>query len=142
MDGSIRDREWVMGRLDAGDTVTAIAVAAGVSRQTAHTWISRHGLHAQPQAKPRPTKRELRALYNRHGSAAAVGKALKVATGTAHRWLIDAGVELASPGPPRRPRRSLDITALRRRRADGATLAVLAAEFDVSPETIRRRLAQ
>ena len=137
MDSPIRDRAWVAARLDAGETVTAIAAAARVSRQTAHTWIKRHGLHGHPQAKPRPSKRELAALYKRHRSAAKVAEELEVAPGTAHRWLIEAGVALPAPGPPRR---TLDLAAARRRRAAGATYAELAAEFGVSPETIRSRL--
>lgn len=137
----ISDRAWVAQRLGAGVSVSAIAKEAGVSRQTAHTWLARHGLRGQPQAKRRPGPTRLATLYQRHGSIAAVARALDVAPGTAHRWLIDAGVQLAAQRGPRRMRRPGDVARLRRRRAAGATVAELAAEFGVSQSTIRRRLA-
>jgi transposase-like protein len=133
----IRSRQWVADRLAAGETVTAIAAAAGVSRQTAHTWIDRHGLHATPKAKPRPPDGELLTLYGQHGSAAAVATVLGVSPDTARRWIIAAGGDLPPAG--RRPA-SIDPAQLRRRRDDGATLAELSTEFGVSTETIRRRL--
>ncbi len=138
----IRDRAWVARRLEAGATVTAIAKEAGVSAQTAHTWLSRHGLHGQPRAKSRPTRKQLHTLYRQQGTIAGVAEVLDVAPGTAHRWLVDAGVELAAPGARRRLHRSSDLTLLTRWRAGGATLAELAEQFGVSSETIRRRLAE
>ena len=50
----IRDPDWVSERLGAGDTVSNIAVAAGASRQSAHTWIQRHRLPAQSPLVPAP----------------------------------------------------------------------------------------
>lgn len=137
---SVRDRSWVEGRLRQGATVTEIAADAAVSRQTAHTWLSRHGLHPPPRAKPRPSPARLRALYRRHESASSVAEVLEVSAGTAHRWLLDAAVKMAPAGRPRRPRADVDVARLRRRRAGGATLKELAEEFGVSPETVRRRL--
>src|SRR5215213_2917694 len=121
-----------------GATVTAIAADAGVSRQTAHTWIGRHGLDS-PNTKTRPTPARLQRLYDRHGSSARVATDLGVSTDTARRWLIAAGVELATAG---RPAAHLDVDDLRRRRAAGATLNELAADAGVSLETLRRHLAE
>lgn len=133
----IRKRAWVAKRLGAGATVTEIAAEAGVSRQTAHTWLHRHQLEAVPKAKPRPSQHDLLALYALHGSAAGVADELGVGRDTARRWLIAAGADLGSVG--RRPV-SVDVTELLRRRAEGASVVELAAEFGVAPETIRRRL--
>lgn len=137
----IRDRAWVARQLAADASVTALAKQAGVSRQSAHTWLARHGLHGKPQAKRRPGPARLRTLYLRHGTVANVAKVLDVAPGTAHRWLIDAGVPLAAQRAPRRLHRPDDLAELHRRRTAGATHAELAAQFGVSPSTIRRRLA-
>lgn len=136
----IRDRAWVVSRLDAGATVTAIAKEAGVSRQTAQTWLARHGVRGRPVAKRRPSATRLRALYAEHGTITAVAQVLDVAPSTAHRWLIDAGARLAAQGPNRRLQRPSDLAELRHRRAAGATLDELAAHFGVSRSTIRRRL--
>ncbi|CAN5853019.1 MAG: hypothetical protein ACR2HP_08685 [Ilumatobacteraceae bacterium] len=136
-DRSISDREWVASRLGAGATITELAGEAGVSRQTAHTWLARHGMRGLSKAKERPPDSRLRELYEEHRTINAVAQIIGVATGTAHRWLIDAGVELASPG---RAKRELDVAALRARRASGATFNELAADCGVSSETIRRRL--
>jgi hypothetical protein len=137
-DGDIRDRDWFAARLADGATVTGIAAEAGVSRQTAHTWQSRHGLDS-PNAKTRPTPARLQRLYDRYGSSARVATEIGVSTDTARRWLIAAGVELAPVG---RPAAHLDVDALRSRRAAGATLNELAAEAGVSVETLRRHLAE
>ena len=95
---SIRDAEWVGARLVAGDTVTEIAAAAGVSRQTAHTWIHRHRLPAR--TRRRPSDNSLRDLYTTCGSIVSVAAQLDAPTATVHRWLIAAGVELRRPGAP------------------------------------------
>ncbi len=72
-----------------------------------------------------------------HGSAADIALLLGVGRDTARRWLIAAGANLGGGG---RPAIEVDTTALRERRADGATLAELADEFGIAPETVRRRL--
>jgi transposase-like protein len=95
---SIRDAEWVGARLVAGDTVTEIAAAAGVSRQTAHTWIHRHRLPGR--TRRRPSDNSLRDLYTTCGSIVSVAAQLDAPTATVHRWLIAAGVELRRPGAP------------------------------------------
>lgn len=136
----IADRTWVARRLAAGATVTAIAKEAEVSRQTAYTWLARHGLRAEPNARRRPSPSRLRTLYERHGTVAAVARLTDVAPGTAHRWLIHAGVMLAGPGARWRLGTNRELTELRDKRNAGATLAELAAEYQVSKETIRRRL--
>jgi transposase-like protein len=137
MTADIRKRAWLAERLGAGVTVTEIAAEAGVSRQTAHTWLHRHQLESVPKAKPRPMRDDLLALYALHGSAAGVADELGVGRDTARRWLIAAGADLGGVG--RRPA-SLDVTVLLRRREEGASVVELAAEFGVAPETIRRRL--
>src|SRR5215212_5099373 len=111
--GDIRNRDWVAAQLDDGATVTAIARDAGVSRQTARTWLARHRLDPIDRAKTRPTPARLTTLYQRYGSTTRVAAELGVSTDTARRWLIDAGVELAPAG---RPRLQLDVEALRSRR--------------------------
>ena len=94
----IRDPGWVRERLDDGDTVASIAVAAGVSRQTAHTWIQRH--HLPPRTPARPSDSRLKDLYDAHGSIAGVARRLGAPASTVHRWLIAAGVTMRRPGAP------------------------------------------
>ena len=135
----IEDRAWVAEQLASGATVTAIARDAGVSRQTAHTWVQRHGL-AEPKAgTDRPTPARLRALYRRHRSVSGVGDELGVTPSTAHRWLIAAGVEVAGRGKPRRARPSHD--ELRRLRAELGGSRALGEHLGVDGRTIRRWLA-
>lgn len=133
----LRDRDWLASRLDAGLTLTAIGKEAGTSRQTVAAWVTRHGLTTTSRAKRRPAPAKLRALYRRHGTAEGVAAQVGVAVSTAHRWLLDAGVDVTGAG---RPRVDLDMEWLQRRRAEGATIAQLAAETGVGRETIRRRL--
>lgn len=90
----IADRAWVAARIEAGATVTSIAAAAAVTRQTAYTWIARHRLEVEPRRKPRPEPQRLAAMYDEHRSARLVGEILDVSTDTARRWLHEAGVEL------------------------------------------------
>jgi len=136
--GSIHDRAWVAARLANGETVTAIARDAGVSRQTAHAWIARHRLSRTPTVKARPSRLVLARLYREHRSVAKTAAMLEVSAETARRWLIDAGIDLAQPG---RPSVTIDkVAELRRRRAAGATYQALAAEYGVPLETLRRRL--
>ena len=97
---AIRDADWVRERLGAGDTVSNIAVAAGVSRQTAHTWIQRHRL--PPRTPARPSDARLHVLYGEHGSIGRVALQLEMPAATVHRWLIAAGVTLRRPGAPTR----------------------------------------
>lgn len=122
----------------AGRTVTAIAAAAGVSRQTAHTWMAPHGLAVEP-GPVRPTPAALRRLYAAESSTAAVARRLDVSDDTARRWLLAAGAELPAAG---RPRARLDIAELRARRAEGATWRELADDAGVTVTTLRRRLRQ
>jgi transposase-like protein len=100
----IRDRAWVQARLNEGATVVALAAAAGVSRQTASTWLRRHRLQVAPRRHVRPAPATLNQLYQAHGSVVAVATSLCVAPATAHRWLIDADVTLRPPGGPRQVR--------------------------------------
>lgn len=137
IEASIRDREWVAAQIAEGTSVTALAEAAGVSRQTVYTWLARHGLDVG-NTKARPSPDDLRSLYAEHGSVRRVAEHLDVGADTARRWLIDAKVELASVG---RPASTLDLDELRRRRAAGASFAELAAGTGVDPETVRRHLA-
>ena len=130
----ISDRRWVQAQLEDGATVTAIADTASVSRQTAYTWIARHGLEPNSPTKPRPTAPELANLYRQLGSAGRVGDRLGVSRDTAQRWLHAAGVDLTAGI-------DVDVDAARRR-AEGATVRQIADEQNVAAETIRRRLAE
>jgi hypothetical protein len=134
--GDIRNRDWVAALLASQTTITAIAEAAEVSRQTARTWIVRHGLGKEP-ARTRPSPARLARLYDRHRATTRVAEDLGVSSDTARRWLIDAGIDLASAG---RPRVVLDLEVLRVRQQSGETLRALAAEAGVSAQTLRRRL--
>ena len=95
----IRDPRWVSDRLASGCSVGMIAREAGVSRQTAHTWIARHGLPAR--TRPRPAAHQLHALYEAQGSVAGVAHELgDLPLATVHRWLAAAGVVLRRRGAP------------------------------------------
>lgn len=133
----IRDRAWVQRRVDEGATVTAIAAEASVSRQTAHTWLRRHGIDLEKRKPARPERDELARLYYEHGSAAGVARELGVATGTAWRWITAAGID---PQPPGRPDVPLDVERITRQRRDGASWAAIAAEHGVSVSTLQRRI--
>ena len=132
----IRDREWVRRRLDAGDTVAELAAAAGVSRQTASSWLRRHGLKANKQPVERPSPSELLAAYERAGSTTALGEQLGVSQAAASRWLIEAGI---ATRPQARPRKAVSGAEVRRRRSAGESWAEIAAALDISVSTARSR---
>lgn len=130
----ISDRDWVQAQLDEGVTVTALAKAAGVSRQTVYTWLGRHGLETKRSTPDRPDPDVLAALYAQHGTVAGVGDVLGVSADTARRWLHAAGVTVGDPPL------EVDVDEVRRRRRAGATLEQIASEQGVGPTTIWRRL--
>lgn len=131
---AISDRTWVAARLADGAGVTAIADEAGVSRQTAYTWLSRHQLEPASRRTP-PEQAVLAAMYEQHRSARLVGQHLGVSSDTARRWLHAAGVTVGT-------RVDVDVDEARRQRRGGASLAEIARSQGVSAETIRRRMIE
>jgi len=129
----IDSREWLVAKLDSSATISEIATAAGVSRQSVYKWIERHDLPIGPRQKLRPSPEELATLYNECRSTKGLGEQLGIAKETARRWLVDAGIERGWD-------LDLDANEVRRKRRDGATIAELAAEYRVGIDTIRRRL--
>lgn len=134
----IRDADWVAGRLDDGDTVTAIAEAAGVSRQTASTWVKRHGLAVPHKALPRPPSEQMAADYERVGSIRPLATEYGISSAVMRTWLFEAGVDLKTRGRPRTV--DVDVDQAARLRNEGRTIAEIATELDVPYETLRRRL--
>ena len=127
-------------QLAQGHSVTEVARLASVSRQTASTWIRRHGLATPSATSTRPTPARLRALYREQASAAGVGGALNVPKATAHRWLVEAGVELANEGARAMPRPSDD--QLRRLYKRHGTQRAVAESLDVTLRTVQRWFAE
>jgi hypothetical protein len=138
-DGLIQNRAWVARQLEQGHSVTEIARLAGVSRQTASTWIRRHGLASTAPSRGRPSPSRLRALYRQSGSVAGVGKELGVTKGTAHRWLAEAGVELAQEGARGLPRPTPG--QLQRLHAQHGTQKAVAESLNVTLRTVQRWFA-
>ena len=138
--GLIEDGAWVQRQLEQGASVTGLAELAGVTRQTASTWIRRHGLAAPGTSAHRPSRSRLAALYHRYGTAAAVGKELNVTKATAHRWLVEAGVQMAPEGARGRGRPS--DTELRRLYHERGTQKAVAESLGVTLRTVQRWLAE
>lgn len=134
----ISNSAWVKQRLDAGDTVTAIAQAAGVSRQTASSWLKRHGLTATKRPYERPSTEQMAADYARHGSIQPMATEYEISKAVMRTWLFEAGIERNAPSPGAAPT-PLDLEQVRRLRDNGATWATIAERFEVSAETLRRR---
>lgn len=130
--GDIADEKWLRSQLDKGVAIKSIAIAAKVSRQTVYAWIDRHQIPHSPHAFERPSNDELAALYEQCRNVEELGDQLGVARDTARRWLSDAGIE--------RVRARVDVDEVRRQRNEGATIAQLAEQHDVSEGTIKRRL--
>lgn len=137
----IRDPVWVAERLESGDTVAAIAEVAGVSRQTASSWLKRHGLSATKQPLRRPSVEQMAADYERFGSIRPMATAYGISPSVMRTWLFEAGVELNPAGSSGgRPRLDVDLDEAKRLRRDGRTLTDIATRLGVSYETLRRRL--
>lgn len=135
----VRDRDWVAGRLDAGDTITSIAEQSGVSRQTASTWVGRHGLSPTAHHDSRPTPEQLAADYERVGSLRPLAAEYDISHTALRTWLFQAGVEMAEPSVSGgRHRADLDADEIRKLRADGWTWKKIADHFGVAYETVRR----
>ncbi len=135
----IEDATWVAGRLAAGATVSQIADAAGVSRQTASTWMRRHGLHANKQPHPRPSPEALAALLAECGTTVALAERLGVSQPTAARWLRESGHEPLARVKPRKP---VTGTEVRRRRAAGETWEQIATALGIAVTTAHERAAE
>jgi transposase-like protein len=124
-----------------GGTVSSIARAAGVQRETVRTAMRRHGV-VNPGANRgrRPVELDdaewLRARHvDRAMTAPAIADELGVAALTVRRALQRHGVPLRPYVPPRA---DIDPAWLRQRfEVDLAPIAVIAAEAGVSPTTIR-----
>lgn len=137
MDARIDDREWFAARLAAGDTVAAIGQAAGVSRQTASSWLKRHGLQANHQPRHRPDAAQLAADYERTRSMRTLAAEYGISSAVMRTWLFEAGV--GPLGTAGRPAVTVDVDDVRARRARGETWAAIASELGVSVDTLRRR---
>ena len=138
MEPQIDDRDWCAARLAAGDTVAAIGQAAGVSRQTASSWLKRHGLQANHQPRQRPEPAQLAADYERTRSMRTLATEYGISSAVMRTWLFEAGV--GPLGTAGRPAMALDLDDVRERRARGQTWAAIADELGVSVETLRRRV--
>jgi len=140
LSADVRDRDWVAARLDAGDTVTAIADQAGVSRQTASSWLKRHGLTATKKPLDRPSAEQMAADYERIGSIRPMATEYNISAAVMRTWLFEAGVETndarSTAGRPRRV--VVDVKAVNALRAEGQTWHDIGEQLGVSSETARR----
>jgi len=137
--GDIEDRDWVASRLAAGDTVAAIGLQAGVTRQTAGTWIKRHGLSANKRTHQRPSPAVLAADYERFGSIRSMATEYEISPAQMRVWLAEAQVEMSAPGTSGgRPRVVVDVAEATKLRADGLTWKQIATHLGVGYETVRR----
>lgn len=138
MEARIDDREWCAARLAAGDTVAALGDAAGVSRQTASTWLKRHGLQANHRPLKRPRVEQMAADYERTRSIRTLADEYKISPAVMRTWLFEAGIDpLGTPG---RPRADVDVAHVRERRAQGETWTAIADDLGVAVDTLRRRV--
>ena len=138
--GDIDDGDWVASRLAAGDTVAAIGLAAGVTRQTAGTWIKRHGLSANKKTHQRPTPGVLTLDYERLGSVRALATEYEISPAQMAVWLAEAGVEVSPRGQPPGPRVDVDVDEATRLRSEGMSWQKIADRLGVGYETVRRRV--
>lgn len=135
----VRDRDWVAARLDAGDTITAIAEQAGVSRQTASTWVGRHGLSTTTRHDSRPSPEQLASDYQRVGSIRPLAAEYEISPAAMRTWLFQAGVEMAEPSVSGGRRRAdIDVDEIHRLREEDWTWQKIADHFGVAYETVRR----
>ena len=93
-------------------------------------------------AAERPSSHELRRVYQQHGSVTRVAKAYGVAFETARRWLTEGGIEMRRKGRPSAAAEALSVRELKRRYANGSSIAELGTHFGVSPATVRARLIE
>ena len=112
-----------------------IAAAAGVSRQSATSWLRRHGLQANHRRVERPSTSELVAMLSATGSREALAAHLHVTRPTVSRWLLEAGIQ---PGKSGRPAHAIDSADVQRRRDNGETWAAIAGVYGVSVNTVQR----
>jgi transposase-like protein len=135
------DVAQVERRLDAGESVNAIAADLGVTDRTVRNWLHAAGL---PLASTRSRQRRrslladpswLRRQHIDEGlSAWAIGKELQVPTVEVRATLEGFGIER----PPVNPHLTAD--ALRTAFADGATGKSIARTAGVDPSTVRAAL--
>lgn len=109
-----------------------------MSRQTASSWLKRHGLQANHRPHQRPDPAELAADYRLTRSIRRLADQFGISSAVMRTWLFEAGIEPL--GKAGRPRMNIDIDDVRARRARGDSVQKLAEQLDVSPDTIRRRL--
>jgi transposase-like protein len=137
MEARIDNRDWCAARLAAGDTIAAIGQAAGVSRQTASSWLKRHGLQANHQPRSRPDAAQLAADYARTRSMRKLAAEYGISPAVMRTWLFEAGIDPI--GTPGRPAVLIDTDDVHARRTRGETWAAIAEQLGVSAETLRRR---
>jgi hypothetical protein len=134
----ISDPAWCAQRLAEGNTVAAIATASNVSRQTASSWLKRHGLRANHHPYTRPDTAELAAGYQAARSIRSLAIRFGISASVMRTWLFEAGIE--SIGRPGRPALDIDLDDVRSRRARGDAFHKIGRELGVSAETLRCRL--
>lgn len=123
----------LVAALKSGRTPREIADEAGCSENTVRDQMARCGLLATKGA-PSGIDED----YSKLGSITAVAELHGVSFATARRWLLSTGVKLHEAHRPQD--RELDLEKAARRYASGETLAAIAAEADVSINTLKRRL--
>ena len=138
MEARIDDRAWCAAQLAAGETVAAIGQAAGVSRQTASSWLKRHGLQANHQPKPRPGAAQLATDYERTRSMRKLAAEYRISSAVTRTWLFEAGIQpLGTSG---RPTLDIDVDDVRARRGRGESWSAIADALGVSVSALRRRI--
>ncbi|MEA2383928.1 MAG: hypothetical protein QOH72_3899 [Solirubrobacteraceae bacterium] len=126
------DRDWLAGRLEAGDSIEAIAREVGKHPSTVSYWVNKHGLtsiHAARHAGRGGIARDVLAELAREGlSIRGMASRLGCSTATVRHWLRKHEVEThrASQLRSTREGRSEDLPAtMRVCTAHGATTFVL-----------------
>jgi hypothetical protein len=134
----VDDSIWCAQRLAAGDTVAAIAAAGAVTRQTASSWLKRHGLQANHHPHTRPSPADLACDYQDTRSIRKLAARYEISAAVMRTWLFQAGIEPV--GKAGRPMLVLDLDDVRTRRERGDALQKIGMELGVSTDTLRRRL--
>src|SRR3954452_1173661 len=94
------DREWLAARLEAGDSIEAIARDVGRDSSTVAYWVNKHGLqsrHADRHRRRAPLRRDdLEPLIARGLSIRDIARELDRSATTVRHWLRQHGLTTAT----------------------------------------------
>jgi transposase-like protein len=108
------DRDWLAERLEAGDSIEAIALEAGRDASTVAYWVNKHGLRSRHAERHRPrgglTREQLEPLIDGGLTIRQIAAELDRSAATVRHWL---------------KRHGLKTRVARRVRRDGSTASAV-----------------